>query len=80
MADAGVPWLKFCDICNDKIGLYQPFYTIKIKSWLCTPKNVKHNPMTLCPSCFNAYEKFLIEREVEANHAKNYSDIKKEDN
>lgn len=68
---------KECDICKDKIGLYQPWYTIRVKGKLAIPENIKKNPMNLCANCFHAYENFLIEREVQEEHKKNYIDIKK---
>ncbi len=70
-----------CDICQDKIGLYQPWYSILVKGKLAIiPQNpakagLKHNPMTLCPNCFQAYKDFLLEREVQENHKRNYNDI-----
>lgn len=67
---------KECDICHDKIGLYQPWYTIKIKGCFIRSEKVKKNPMSLCPNCFHAYENFLVEREVQENHKQNYIDIK----
>lgn len=66
---------KSCDICHDAIGLYQPWYSIKVRGWLTIAK-VNKNPMCLCPSCFHAYQDFLIEREVITNHHKNYEDVK----
>ena len=65
---------KECDICHDKIGLYQPWYSIKVKGRLAIP-NLKTNPMCICPNCFHAYEYFLLEREALTNHHKNYHDI-----
>lgn len=66
---------KQCDICKDKIGLYKPWYSIKVKGHLAF-SNIKNNPMCLCPNCFNAYKDFLLEREIQENHRKNYYDIK----
>ena len=67
---------KECDICHDRIGLYQPWYSIKVTGKLAIPK-MKANPMCLCPDCFHAYQDFLVEREVITNHHKIYHDIQK---
>ena len=67
---------KECDICHDKIGLYQPWYTIRVKGNLAMSDKIKKNPMALCPNCFHAYENFLVERETQENHKQNYIDIK----
>lgn len=66
---------KQCDICSDKIGLYQPWYTIRVKGYLAFT-DLKKNPMCLCPNCFHAYKDFLIERETEMVHQKHYEEIK----
>lgn len=71
---------KQCDICHDKIGLYQPWYSVRVRGRLAFTDKLKNNPTTLCANCYHAYENFLIEREVQENHKKNYIDIKKEDN
>lgn len=66
---------KSCDICKDKIGLYQPWYSVQVKGHLTFTKELKANPMSLCPDCFHAYKDFLIEREVQENHKKHYNDL-----
>lgn len=71
-----ISFTKTCDICHDKIGLYQPWYSIKVTGKLAIP-DLKANPMCLCPGCFHAYQDFLVEREVLANHERNYKDIKR---
>lgn len=68
---------KQCDICHDKIGLYQPWYSVHVKGHLAITNELKANPMTLCPNCFHAYQDFLISQEVQENHKRNYQDIKK---
>lgn len=68
---------KECDICHDKIGLYQPWYSIRVRGRLAFADGLKSNPMCLCPNCFHAYKNFLIEREVQECHKKNWIDIKK---
>ena len=70
---------KACDICHDRIGLYQPWYSILVRGKLALPNKLKRNPIILCPNCFHAYEDFLIEREVQENHKRNYIDIKKQE-
>lgn len=69
---------KQCDICGDKIHLYEPWYSILVKGKLAIvgKKELKNNPMCFCRDCFHAYRNFLIEREVQENHKKNYEDIK----
>lgn len=69
-------FIKECDICHDKIGLYTPWYTIKVRKRIGTKISVKHNPMIFCTNCFHAYEKFLIEQEVHENHKRNYEDVR----
>ena len=73
------PKRKECDICHDKIGLYQPWYTVRVRGWIGSTKSLKANPTCLCPNCFNAYKNFLIEREVQECHRQNWMAIKKED-
>ena len=75
---AGLLKTKSCDICHDKIGLYQPYYTVRIRGWLCFPNKDKPNPTTLCVTCYHAYENFLTEREVQENHKSNYKEMKGE--
>ena len=70
---------KQCDICHDKIGLYQPWYSIQVKGRLTFVNGLKNNPMSLCVNCFHAYKNFLIEHEVQENHKRNYIDIKHEE-
>ena len=53
---------KICDICKDKIGLYQPFYTIQSESRFIWKGNEKER-VILCPACFHAYKDFLTSRE-----------------
>ena len=65
-----------CGICRDKIGLYQPYYTVHIHPHFVKTEKDFTKPTVLCPNCFHAYEDFLIEREVITNHAKNMQDIK----
>ena len=73
----GLPIIpKECDICHDKIGLYQPWYSIRVKGYLALTKELKSNPTCLCSNCFHAYKNFLIERETQENHKRNYIDIK----
>ena len=66
-----------CDICNDPIGLYEPWYSIRVRGKLAFlhRDELKHNPMCLCRDCFRAYKDFLIEREVQENHKKHYEDV-----
>lgn len=63
-----------CDICHDKIHLYQPWYSVKVKGRLAIPR-LKTNPMHICVNCFHAYENFLTEREVQENHRKNWHEV-----
>ena len=70
---------KQCDICHDKISLYQPWYLIQVKGRLAFADGLKANPISLCANCFHAYKNFLIEREVQENHKRNYIDIKHEE-
>ncbi len=73
---------KECDICHDKIKLYEPWYSVFIKKRLLGIKHselMKQNPTVLCRNCFQAYKNFLIEREVQENHKRNWIDIKKEE-
>ena len=67
---------KSCDICKDKIGLYTPYYTIKVRGWMCKADQLKANPMVLCQNCYHAYENFLKKQETEENHKRNYMDLK----
>ena len=65
-----------CDICKDKISLYQPWYSIRVEGHLGSTKAKElKNPMSLCPNCFQAYKNFLVEHEVQENHKKNYNDL-----
>lgn len=68
---------KSCDICHDPIGLYKPWYTVKVSPHLKISTRLKNNPMVLCPSCFHSYENALIEMEVQENHKRNYQDMRK---
>ena len=70
----GKPILE-CDICHDKIALYQPWYSVKVRGRLAIPK-LKNNPTKLCSNCFHAYKNFLLELEVHENHKKNYNEMK----
>ena len=69
---------KKCDICHDNIGLYTPWYSVQVRGRFASTGNLKANPITLCTNCFHAYERFLIEREVQENHKRNYMDMKGE--
>ena len=70
---------KECDICHDKLGLYQPWYSVQARGHLASTKTLKYNPTVLCPDCFQAYKNFLVEQEVQENHKKNRIDIKHEE-
>lgn len=67
---------KECDICHDKIGLYQPWYSVQVKGHLALTNDLKINPTVLCPECYQAYKDFLVEQEVEANHKKNLENMR----
>lgn len=67
-----------CSICRDKIGLYQPFYTISIHPHFVKGHRDFSKQSVFCPNCFQAYENFLIEREVQENHKRNYKEMKGE--
>lgn len=67
---------KSCDICHEPIGLYKPWYSVQVKGFLASTKDLKWNPTVLCPECYQAYKDFLVETEVEMNHKKNLSDMK----
>lgn len=55
---------KKCDVCSDKIGLYQPFYTVETEGRFTGRKNdLKKRIAVLCPGCFRSYEQFLQSRE-----------------
>ena len=70
---------KACDLCKDPIGLYKPWYSIKVKGfWAYPTKDLKANPLTLCPDCFHAYKDFLIQHEVQENHRRQYGELIKE--
>ena len=69
---------KSCDICKDKIGLYTPWYSVRIKGRLCFTGKERPNPMILCVNCYHAYENFLTEREVQENHKRNMKEMKGE--
>ena len=69
---------KECDICHDPIGLYKPWYTVRVSPHLKITTRLKNNPTVLCPDCFHAYEDFFIELEVQENHKKHYKDVKGE--
>lgn len=69
---------KACDLCKDPIGLYKPWYSIRVKGIWASSKELKANPMTLCPDCFHAYKDFLIQHEVQENHKRNYNELIRE--
>lgn len=52
-----------CDICQDKIPLFKPFYTVKSTSW-CIGIKRRNDVVVLCPDCFRAYETFLDDRKA----------------
>ena len=60
---------KKCDLCNDPIGLYQPWYSIFIDPHF-TKVNPKNDVSVLCPECFKAYEIFLTQRALHSLHSK----------
>lgn len=68
-----------CDICYDKIQLYEPWYSVMITGHFCNDPKMKElgkGYMALCPGCFNAYKHFIIETRTEENHKRNLKDIK----
>ena len=69
---------KRCDICNDLIRLYEPWYSIRVRGKLAFlhKGELKRNPMSLCRECFHAYKDFLTEREVQENHRRHYLEVK----
>lgn len=60
---------KKCDLCQDPIGLYQPWYSI-VAYPHCTKLNPERDIAVLCPNCFRAYETFLTEHQMRTTHAK----------
>lgn len=69
-----------CDICQDKIGLYEPWYSIIMQGHHCLTPKLKQagekGYLALCPVCFQAYENFIIEHETQENHKRHMKDIK----
>lgn len=65
---------KQCDICLDKIGLYQPYYTVQTKGHL-TGDGWHKQIGVFCPRCFHAYKDFLTERKVTENHKRIMTDM-----
>lgn len=53
---------KQCDICKNRIGLYQPFYTLQSEGRCIGLKRPKETAV-LCPTCFHCYKDFLNSRE-----------------
>lgn len=53
---------KACDICRDRIGLYQAFYTVQSEGRFLRGKP-KNETVVLCPRCFQSYKDFLNSRE-----------------
>jgi hypothetical protein len=71
-----------CDICQDKIPLYQPWYSVMITGHFCDDpgKNVltEKGYQALCPNCFQAYEKFIIEQGTQENHRRHRREMRGE--
>ena len=68
-----------CDICRDPIQLYSPWYSVMITGHFCDdPKSTMGDKgyQALCPNCFHAYEKFIIEHRTQENHRKNYKEMR----
>ena len=55
-----------CDLCHDKIGRYEPWYTVVIDSHFS--KDKEHSETVFCSGCYLAYCDFLVERQVLATH------------
>lgn len=68
-----------CDICHDKIPLYSPWYSVMIFGHFCDDpklKSANKDYQALCPSCFQAYEKFIIQQETHENHRRHMRDVR----
>ena len=65
-----------CEICKDRIGLYQPYYTIAVHAHFIKNKAEKEGVTVFCPNCFNAYEQFLTGRQIHENRAQIINDLK----
>lgn len=65
-----VPLLpKKCDLCQDPIGLYKPWYSILVDPHF-TKVRSENDVSVLCPECFRAYENFITERKLKTLHAR----------
>ena len=58
---------KRCDLCQEPIGLYKPWYTICVDPHF-TKVTSDIGMTVLCPECFRTYENFLISRKTGAIH------------
>lgn len=67
---------KQCDICQDKIGLYQPYYTVTTRGYHTGDGWRKQNGV-YCPRCFYAYKDFLEGRKTGEIQRKNLDEVKK---
>ena len=65
-----------CDICKDKINLYEPYYTIKTDKTYCHVKVKGYDKLVLCGDCFRAYQNFIVERTVQENHKNTMNEMK----
>lgn len=68
-----------CDICNDAIPLYSPWYSVMMTGHFCPDPTIGGNEskgyQALCPECFYAYKDFVIERKTEKNHRQHMQDV-----
>lgn len=67
-----------CDICQDNIPLYSPWYSVIITGHFCPDPKIGGDKgyQALCPQCFYAYKDFIVEHRTEETHKRHMRDVK----
>lgn len=58
---------KKCDLCQEPIGLYKPWYTVYVDPHFSNV-SIEIGMTVLCPECFRSYENFLYSRKTGVIH------------
>ena len=68
---------KRCEICEDYIGLFEPYYTVVAKEHgIKLPKNKE--TALMCLSCYQMYKDFLVTKKTEIRHKQIKENLKNE--